>query len=135
MSNPQKRRGDAAEREAADLITGLLGIPARRALGAGRQDDVGDIHGIPGHAIQVASWKDVSRAALVKPPQAEQQRINAGAAHASTWVRFRGGNWRVVLTPEQWAALVRLTPTAEPYGGIDHRQRISQGLDQELPAS
>jgi hypothetical protein len=135
MSNTKKRKGDAAEREAAELITALLGLLARRALGAGRQDDVGDIHGVPGHAIQVASWKDVSRAALVKPPQAEQQRINAGAAHASTWVRFRGGNWRVVLTPEQWAALVRQTPLGEPYGGLDHRQRIAQGLDQEWPAS
>lgn len=135
MSNPQKRRGDAAEREAAQLITDLLNLPARRALGAGRQDDIGDIHGIPGHTIQVASWKDVSRAALVKPSQAEQQRINARAPHASTWVRFRGGTWRVVLTPEQWAALVRLTPSGETLCGIEHRQRIAQGLDQEQPAA
>jgi hypothetical protein len=25
-------------------------------------------------------------------------------AYAATWVRFRGGTWRVVLTPEQWVA-------------------------------
>lgn len=140
MSNPQKRRGDAAEREAADLISSLLDIPARRALGAGRQDDIGDIHGIPGHAIQVASWKDVSRAALVKPREVEQQRQNAGAPHASTFVRFRGGNWRVVLTPEQWAALARLTISQcsgplERLCDEDIRERIAQGLDQEQPAA
>jgi len=27
---------------------------------------------------------------------------------AATLVRFRGGIWRVVLTPEQWAAYVQL---------------------------
>lgn len=104
-----KRKGDAAEREAAALLTELLGRPVRRRLGAGRFDDIGDLDGLPGHVLQVCSWKDVSRAALVKPVEAEQQRLNDGAIHASTWVRFRGGNWRVVLTPEQWAALVHHT--------------------------
>lgn len=104
MASPQKRKGDSAEREAAQLLSDLLGVPVRRQLGAGRQDDVGDLDGVPGHVIQVASWADTAAAARIKPAAAEQQRRNAGAAHAATLVRFRGGTWRVVLTLEQWAA-------------------------------
>jgi hypothetical protein len=107
MGNPQKRRGDSAEREVAALIHDLLGFPARRALGAGRADDVGDIHGVPDCVVQVASWTDVARAAREKPLGAEGQRLNAQATHAATFVRFRGGSYRVVLTPEQWATLMR----------------------------
>ena len=36
MANPQKRKGDAAEREAAQLLSDLLGLVVRRKLGAGR---------------------------------------------------------------------------------------------------
>ncbi len=107
MANPQKRRGDAAELEAARLLTDLLGCPVRRKLGAGRADDVGDLDGIPDTVVQVASWSDVRAAAVAKPRGAEQQRQNAGARHAATMVRFRGGTWRVILTPEQWAALIQ----------------------------
>lgn len=107
MANPQKRRGDAAELEAARIIHDLLGFPARRKLGAGRTDDTGDIDGVPDHVIQVANWSDVRAAAVQKPRGAEAQRQNAGATFAATFVRFRGGVWRVVLTPEQWATLVR----------------------------
>jgi len=107
MGNPQKAKGDKAEREVAELIHDLLGFPARRALGAGRADDVGDIHGVPDTVVQVASWADVAAAARQKPLGAQQQRINAQATHAATFVRFRGGTYRVVLTPEQWATLMR----------------------------
>ena len=107
MSNPQKAKGDAAERQAAELLTQLLGVPVRRKLGAGRQDDTGDLDGVPGHIVQVANWADTAAAARVKPKEAEAQRRNAGATHAATLVRFRGGTWRVILTPEQWAALLR----------------------------
>ena len=103
MTNPQKAKGDRAELEAAALLTDLLGLAVRRKLGAGRADDTGDLDGVPGHVVQVASWKDTAAAARVKPPEAEQQRINANATHAATLVRFRGGTWRVVLTLEQWA--------------------------------
>lgn len=107
MSNPQKRKGDKGEREAAQLIYDLTGFPARRKLGAGRADDTGDIDGVPDHSIQVADWEDVRAAVIQKPRGAEAQRINASVTHAATFVRFRGGTWRVVLTPEQWATLVR----------------------------
>lgn len=106
MTNPQKRKGDAAELEAARLLTEALGLPVRRKLGAGRSDDTGDLDGVPGHVVQVASWADTAAAARVKPKGAEQQRINAQADHAATLIRFRGGTWRVVLTLEQWARYV-----------------------------
>jgi hypothetical protein len=105
MGNPQKRRGDRAEREAAELLHTLLGYPTRRKLGAGRQDDTGDIDGIPNLTIQVADWAATARAAVEKPPAASVQAANAGTRHAITMVRFRGGKWRVVLTPEQFAEL------------------------------
>jgi hypothetical protein len=109
MPNPKKAKGDRAELEAAALLKQTLGLPVRRKLGAGRADDTGDLDGVPGHVVQVASWADTAAAARVKPPEAEQQRINANATHAATLVRFRGGTWRVVLTLEQWARYVELS--------------------------
>ncbi len=106
MANAAKSRGDRAEREAAQLLTLLLGLPIRRRLGAGRLDDQGDLDGLSDFVLQIADWKDVARAAREKPDGAERQRRHAAARHAATLVRFRGGAWRVVLTPEQWARLV-----------------------------
>ena len=103
MANSQKAKGDRAELEAAELLTELLGTTVRRKLGAGRQDDTGDLDGVPDHIVQVANWADTAAAARVKPKEAEDQRENAGVEYAATLVRFRGGKWRVVLTPEQWA--------------------------------
>ena len=105
MANPQKSKGDRAELEAAELLTELLGSTCRRQLGAGRSDDVGDIDGVADCVVQVCDWKDKSAACLQKPVGAEQQRLNAGVEHAVTMIRFRGGKWRMVMTPEQWASL------------------------------
>ena len=69
--------------------------------------EVYDLVGIPNFAIQVADWQNKSAACLIKPREVEQQRINAGVDHAMTMVRFRGGNWRVVMTVEQFAKLIR----------------------------
>ncbi len=113
MTNSAKNKGDSAEREAAALLTELLGTQVRRKLGAGRTNgaggDTGDLEGVPNCAIQVASWKNTSAAAIQKPLGAEAQRQNSGSDHAATMVRFRGGTWRMVLTPEQWAALIKIT--------------------------
>jgi hypothetical protein len=61
---------------------------------------------VPGHVIQVASWANTAAAARTKPDEASLQAVHAGVPFAATLVRFRGGTWRVVLTPEQWAAYV-----------------------------
>ena len=104
--NPQKNKGDKAEREVATLLSELTGKTVRRKLGAGRTDDTGDIEGIPNFAIQVADWKNKNAACLQKPIEAEDQRENLGVDHAATFVRFRGGRYRVVLTPEQFARIL-----------------------------
>jgi hypothetical protein len=109
MTGSAKRKGDAAELEAARLLHQLLGVPARRKLGAGRSDDVGDIDGLDDTVVQVCSRStDVVAVGLVrKPVEAEQQRVNAGATFAVTMLRIRGGTWRAILTLEQYAALWR----------------------------
>ena len=111
MANPQKSKGDEAELEVQGIIRDLTGWPARRMLGAGRLDDVGDIDGVPSTVIQVANWKDVAALVREKPEQAEQQRARAAATFACTWARFPRlpleRRWRVVLTPEQWATYAR----------------------------
>lgn len=99
--NPQKAKGDRAERELQDVLR-MLGYDARRKLGAGRQDDMGDIDGVPYTAVQCADWKDVLAALRQKPVEAEEQRMRAGERFAVTCLRLRGGAWRFVQTPEQW---------------------------------
>lgn len=107
MANPSKRKGDAAELEVQGWFRDLLGVPARRALGAGRKDDVGDIHGVPGTVVSVANWASLDRAVREKLPDLERQRENAGASFAAMFCRRRGGSYVVVMTPEQFAALWR----------------------------
>ena len=78
------------------------------------ENDKGDLTGIPDTVIQIANWKDTNAAVLQKPREAEQQRINAKASHAVTLVRYKkrpgckhGDNWRVVMTIEQYARLIK----------------------------
>ena len=107
MANPAKRRGDHAEREVQALLRDELGLPVRRALGAGRQDDVGDIHGLPDTVIQCAAYKDLARAVNEKLPALERQMVNAQASHGALFLRRRGGAYIVVTTPTLWARLWR----------------------------
>ncbi len=120
MANSSKRKGDKAELEVQGLLRDLLGVSARRALGAGRKDDIGDITGVDDTVIQVVNWKDVAKAVREKPLECERQRehawevetpgvryLSGGPTHAATFVRLRGGEYRVVLTVEQWATLYR----------------------------
>lgn len=105
--HPSKRKGDRAELEVQALLRDHLGVPARRALGAGRKDDIGDVTGVPQTCIQVANYANVTTAVRTKPGECEQQRERAGVPFAATFVRLKGGDYRVVLTPEQWFALWR----------------------------
>lgn len=109
MPNPNKRKSDISELEVAALMRDHLGVPARRAFGAGRGLDEGDIVGVPYTAIQVVNSKHVADAVRNKPLQAEQQRLNAHQPFAATFVRLRGGEYRVVMTVEQWCAMYRET--------------------------
>lgn len=107
MGNPAKRKGDNAEREVQALVRELTGWPARRKLGAGRQDDIGDIDGVPDTVIQVAAYTDAVRAMREKVPACVVQQERAGATFGATFLKRPGGKYVVVLTPEQWAAYAR----------------------------
>jgi hypothetical protein len=107
MSNPAKRKGDSAELEVQALIRDLTGWPARRKLGAGRTDDMGDIDGVPYTVVQVAAYKDLARGIREKVPGCVEQQERAGATFGATFLRLRGGKYVVVLTPEQWGTYAR----------------------------
>jgi hypothetical protein len=107
MTGSSKRKGDKAELEVQAMLRDHLGVMARRELGAGRKDDMGDISGVPYTTIQVVNWRDVAAAVRNKPLEAERQRENANQPYAATFVRLKGGQYRVVQTPEQWFAMYR----------------------------
>lgn len=109
MTNPQKRKGDAAERELAKQLTDLLGFTVRRKLGAGRADDTGDIDGLPDCTAQVKNYSDTLRAINQGLKDLPLQQANAGDKHAVLFVRRRGGQWIAILTIEQWANIFRET--------------------------
>jgi hypothetical protein len=110
MTGKQKIKGDRAEREAATLLTRLLGRPVRRLLGAGRTDDVGDLDGVDGWAIQVADWTDLARAVRQKPVDAEVQALASRTEYGAALIRLRGGEFRIVMTPETWARSITNKP-------------------------
>lgn len=107
MSNPSKRKGDKAELEVQGLLRDLLGVPARRKLGAGRLDDMGDIDGVYSTCISVANYKDIARAIREKLPELHEQQDRMGATFGAMFCRRPGGAYVVVMTPEQFAALWR----------------------------
>jgi hypothetical protein len=105
--NAAKRKGDRAELEVQALIRDLTGWPARRKLGAGRLDDQGDIDGVHDTTIQVASYKDLTRAVREKVPLCVDQQERAGTTFGATFLRRPGGKYLVVMTAEQWATYAR----------------------------
>lgn len=107
MTNAAKRKGDAAEREAAKLLSDLLGVPAERKLGAGRKEDTGDIYGVPDTVIQVANYRDITLALRRKLDDCPIQQERAGATFGAAMIRRPGGRWFVAMTPEQFATLWR----------------------------
>lgn len=111
MSNPQKLKGDRAELEVQALIRDLTGFPARRMLGAGRADDMGDMTGVPDTVIQVASYVDVLRGIREKLPGCVAQQERAGATFGATFLKRPRAGFIVVLTPEQWATYARESAT------------------------
>lgn len=110
MTTPSKRKGDSAEREAASLLTDLLGLPVRRKLGAGRQDDCGDLDGVPDWTLEVKNYpNDIVGALRAGLVDAEREQANAGTTFGAAMIRRPGGRWFVALTPEQFATVVRET--------------------------
>lgn len=111
MTGAAKAKGDRAEREAAMLLSGLLGYDVRRLLGAGRQDDRGDLD-VPGWAVQVADWKALTTALRHKPLDADVQAARSGTLGVAM-LRLWGGDFRVAMTPATFALVARrLNPPA-----------------------
>lgn len=112
MTTAAKRKGDAAELEAARALAALTGFPVRRKLGAGRQDDTGDLCGVPDAVVQVKSYFDCARAIREGLPELKAQQANARSTFGGLMVRRRGrlapeDRWAVVMTLEQFATLLR----------------------------
>lgn len=117
MGNPQKSKGDRGEREVERLLRELIyedasDLRIRRALGAGRQDDVGDIFGVRATAIQVAWWTDVVAAIRTKLRDVEEQRRNARYPFGVAFVRLSrasvdGTPWVVCMTPRTFVRFWR----------------------------
>ena len=107
MTNPQKRKGDAAERELAALIADLTGWKVRRKLGAGRLDDQGDLDGVPDTTVEVKNYTDITRALREGLADLEREQANAGTLHGVCFVRRPGGRWVAAMTLEQWATYAR----------------------------
>lgn len=125
--HPNRRKGVQFERDVAAWLNDNLGGGWQRRYNLGTHDDIGDIVG-PGTVIQCANWKDVAQAVRHKPVECEEQRLRdldwrptgqldpvkgtygigwLPAPFAATFIRLRGGDMRVVLTPEQFACLWR----------------------------
>jgi hypothetical protein len=108
MTNSSKRKGDAAELEAARLLAESTGWPVRRKLGAGRADDCGDLDGVPDTCIQIKNYpKDPQRAVAEILRELPHQQMNARATFAAGLVRRPGGSWFAVMDLYQLTTLLR----------------------------
>jgi Holliday junction resolvase len=107
MPHPSKRKGDAAELEIAKILADQLGHDVKRALGAGRADDIGDLHGVPDCTIEVKSYNDVTRAIADGLDDLEREQANAGTLFGVVMVRRRGGRWIAVMDVDRWVTMYR----------------------------
>jgi hypothetical protein len=107
MANPQKRKGDAAEREIAKILADQLGFPVRRKLGAGRTDDEGDLEGVPDWTLEVKNYADVARGITKGLADCEREQQNAATTFGAALVRRPRGGWFAVMTVEQLATVIR----------------------------
>jgi hypothetical protein len=112
MGKASSVKGAKAERDAARLLNDPLGIDCERKLGAGRKEDTGDLHGVPGFTVQVANRPSgVAKALRDKPLGCEQQQGHAGEPFGVTMLKLPpqpGGKpqeWRFVMTPAQFAEI------------------------------
>lgn len=128
VTNRSGDKGARGELEVQELLREELGLPnVRRALGAGRKDDVGDIDGVPQTAIQVAWWNNPMTAVNAKIESTETQRLNKRVRFAALFVRRTrarsGPKWIVVMTPAQFARLWRY---AQAGVALERRQKSAR---------
>lgn len=108
MSNPNKAKGDRAERAVRDYLR-ANGFPHCERTRAGYTRDAGDLHPAPGLTVQVKdraqyAWPEWLR-------QLDEQRDEAKADHAVLVVKRRNlgdpGEWLAVMPLAAIARLLR----------------------------
>jgi Holliday junction resolvase len=107
MTNPAKNKGDRAEREIAAILSDQLGIDIRRKLGAGRQDDEGDLHGLPECTVEVKNYRDIAAAVRDGLDDLQREQRNACTPFGAAFIRRPGGRWFVAMSVEQFVTIYR----------------------------
>ena len=97
-----RERGARAERQVVAVLR-AHGIPADRAYGEGRQDDRGDIDGLPGYYVQVRCRTEIRRHAWWK-----ETCEHAEALHVAPALVFGVSR----MDPETW--IIWWWPSAVP---------------------
>lgn len=127
MTNPGKNKGDRGELEVQGLLRKKLRLPnVRRALGAGRKDDVGDIDGVPNTAIQVKWLASPMTAINQGLKEIEVQRRNRRVRFGAVFVRrtqVRENPWIVVQTVDDW---VRMWKYAQMGVALEREQKSAK---------
>jgi hypothetical protein len=107
MTSPQARKGSQFERDVVHYLRDHGHPYAERAYGAGRQDDTGDIDGLPGWVLELKCCKSLALAGWCD--EAEAERVNARRPMAAVVAKRRGksvGDSYVVMPLRQFAALL-----------------------------
>jgi len=114
MTNRAKRKGDQGEREAVAALVAHLGPlaleNARRKLGAGRRDDMGDLEVLADTTIQVKAMANTVTAVREAATGADRQAVVAGTRFALGLVRIQGSRQPKV----RWLAAVTEWPGGPP---------------------
>lgn len=121
MANASKNKGDRAEREAVELLKDLvphLVLPkAKRMLGAGRMEDVGDLHVFGDVAIQVRCYKlsNIGGALRSAALDSVVQADNGDCEFGLGMVPYPGGRagsvrWFAAVTVNAWPDVLPVEP-------------------------
>jgi len=108
MTNPQKAKGSQYERDVVQYLKETGHRWVERAYGAGRQDDRGDITGLPGWVLECKNQKALDFAGWMG--EAERERANADAEYAVVVAKRRlkpTSASYVVMTLEQFSRILR----------------------------
>jgi hypothetical protein len=109
VTSAQQRKGHQAELEAAAELARLTGWPVRRRLQEGRNDDAGDLEGVPDTCLQVKWRTDMVRACREGLAAVRYQRERSGAAYGVALVRRQG---RLGTSEPRFVALLELPDLA-----------------------
>lgn len=107
VTNSAKAKGDRKELEIQELFRAAGFSRARRSLGAGRKDDVGDIDGLRELCIQVTGTARGTTRIWEKLPDVERQRSNRRTRFGALFIKYDRKPWLVILTPAQFIRLYK----------------------------